>query len=432
MDLANQVETIKRLFETRQFPLANELLTDVITEQRHNYTFHFTQGVCLYEMGRFDEAAEAHQRALTLNFSHAKGWLKLGACHLVRQRWPEALACYERGVNLDPNDAELLIGFGTMVTILGDDAGAEKQYRKALKLNPKAWEAEVALGFVLLRSGKWTEGWARFEKRWRLPQFAALGPATRMWTGAPRQLAGKRVVVICEQGFGDTFQFARYLPLLVRAVGSENVTLMCPPALERILGTLVAPGVHIQVQNRDPMPEHDILTALMSLPHIFETTLRNVPPPARYGITARPTGARIGVCWHGGARVEEPLANADDQRRSVPLEVFQPIIDAAGGQAISLQQEDLLAWGCKDWVDTAEIIAGLDLVITVDTAIAHLAASLGIETWILCRAGGCWRWLSTGDTTVWYPSVRLFRQTVLSDWAPCVERVAAELRERLA
>jgi hypothetical protein len=202
--------------------------------------------------------------------------------------------------------------------------------------------------------------------------------------------------------------------------------ILCPAPLERLFKRSF-PDVEVIVQERDPMPEHDVLTALMSLPQVFGTTLGNCPPPARFLVEEKDVGARVGVCWHGGAREEEPIANADDKRRSIPVEVFQPIIDAAGDRVISLQQEHL---GTADWLETAEIVAGLDLVITVDTAMAHLAASLGVETWILLRSGGCWRWLTKGDKTVWYPSARLYRQEALSDWRPVVQRVVADLVAR--
>jgi hypothetical protein len=327
-------------------------------------------------------------------------------------------------VGLDAADPELKIGFGTMLSILDDDPAAEKQYREALKLDPKAWEAEVALGFVLLRQGKWTEGWMRFEKRWMLPQFNK-GPSIRMWAGAPHELDDKTVVVICEQGFGDSLQFSRYLPLVFAR--ARETYLVGPRELARLFRATF-PEITYLVQEEDPIPEYHILTALMSLPAVFDTTLKNVPPPSSYVVPMRNVGARVGVCWHGGARKEEPIAHADDNRRSISRELFDSIITACGPDTISLQQEDLRAWGCEDWYDTARIVAGLDLVITVDTAMAHLAASLGVETWILCRAGGCWRWLGKGTTTAWYPnSARLFRQRTLSDWRGAVAEIVKEL-----
>lgn len=417
------------LMAERRFSEAYEILLMQQGQRPGDFTVPFNLGMCAYETGRFPDAADHYRRSLVLNWSYAKTWMKLAACHLVQQNWAEALACYERASALAPKDAEVCIGLGTMLSVLEDNEGAIRSYRKTLQLNPKGWEAEVALGFVLLRSGQWTEGWKRFEKRHQLRQLkAASGSGVALWVGPPRALSGKRVLVVCEQGFGDSLQFCRYLALV--AGRAEICYLRCPPSLVHLFGSL--PDV-ILISDGSPLPDYDIVTALMSLPLIFGTTLNNVPPPARFNVASRRIpGARIGLCWHGGARHSEPLAHADDKRRSVPLETFQPVIEACGGQAVSLQEEDLRDWGVKDWQDTADIIAGLDLVVTVDTAIAHLAASLGVETWILCRAGGCWRWLSEGDRTVWYPSTKLYRQRELSNWHPTVQMVAADLEEWMA
>jgi tetratricopeptide (TPR) repeat protein len=416
------------LMKQRDFNGALDILGRAAVLRPLDYTVHYNAGLCLYEEGRFSEATDAYHRSLYRNAGYAKTWMKLGGSYLPQQMFPEALACQERAVGLDPEDAELRIALGTTVSLFGDDAGAAAQYRRSLELNQTAFEAEVALGFVLLRSGQWDEGWRRFEARWQIRPFGKPWDhqGKPFWTGKPEDMRGKCVMLGAEQGHGDTLQFLRYASLV--AEFADFVFLAVPHALERIAATLgfpvsVSPPMGMMIPVREP----DIVIPVMSLPYIFGTTPDNCPPPAQFDVPIREVPAKIGLCWHGDARPHDPIANADDRRRSIPWDQFAPIADVA--PVISLQKEDLEEWGCRDWVDTAAIVKGLDLVITVDTAMAHLAGSLGVETWLLARAGGCWRWLSRGDTTCWYPTMRIYRQPVLMDWGPVIARVVADLKD---
>ncbi len=236
-------------------------------------------------------------------------------------------------------------------------------------------------------------------------------------------LTGKTVIVAHEQGYGDTIHFCRYVPL-VKALGCD-VWLQTEPALERLMQSF---GVPVIVRGRDALPVVDIDTTLMALPETFGTRPDDAPPPARFMVVEpKESGAKVGLCWHGGARHDDPPAHIDDLRRSIPWDQFLPIAEVV--PCISLQQEDL---DCEDWLDTARVIAGLDLVITVDTAVAHLAGSLGVETLCLLRAGGCFRWLSKGEQTVWYPKMKLYRQPVLAEWAPVIAQIVADLKARYA
>ena len=413
----------------RDFAGALATLDALLPLRPFDHFLHYNRGLVLYELGRFAEAAAAQRSGLKFNFQFAKGWMKLGACHLLSENWAEALACYERAVALEPEDAELHIGMGTMLSLLDADEDAVASYRRALALNPAAPEAEIGLGFALLKCGRWVEGWERFERRWELRPFGAPWDyrPVKPWRGVADDLFARRVVLRAEQGFGDTLHFIRYAELVGRAGGA--VIVNAPLSLHRLIA-----GMGLQVfQGECPWSGRLIDLPLMSLPRVFGTTLESVPPPADFRVKPRRIdGARVGVCWSGGARPEDPPAHADDKRRSIPVEQFRPIIDACGGQAISLLQYDLKPWGAADWLDTAEIVAGLELVVTVDTAIAHLAGSLGVETWVLLRAAGCWRWLgpNAGDRTPWYPTMRLYRQPVLGEWGPVIERVVADLSQR--
>jgi hypothetical protein len=244
------------------------------------------------------------------------------------------------------------------------------------------------------------------------------------------------VLLRSEQGYGDSIHFARYVEPLSRIAGS--IVLETQAELARLFSCLpaeilVAPKMEHQVRALDGI-EFDEQTSLMSLPLLFGTTPENVPEPVNLLTGRRDMGSRAGICWAGGPRHEDPQAHAVDVRRSMSEQQIQPITMALNdiyGPIVALQQDILAGDGVRDWRDTADIIAGLDLVITVDTAVAHLAASLGIETWMLSRRDACWRWGLHGESTSWYPTMRIFRQPRLLDWDSVIRRVVEELRGRM-
>lgn len=388
-------------------------------------------GMCLFELGHYEMAREYYRAGLLRNTHVAKLWMKLGACNVMLQDWMEALACYERGVALDENDGECHRGLATAFSVLGHDAAALHHYRVARDLNGgDDPDSESGEAFTLLRMGHWVEGWPHFEARWRI---GARAPEKQDYRGRPRftgtlnDLRGKRVLLRVEQGYGDTIQFSRYIPM-VAEVASEVHFEVAPPLTRLFAGVA---GITSLFERDGPAPEFDEQTSLMSLPLLFRTTQEACPAPTDFRMSrVAAGGARIGVCWAGGPRPGDPLASAIDRRRSIPQEQFQPIVDAAkaaGAECFSLQLEHLGAG--TDWLDTAIVVAGYDLVIAVDTAVAHLAASLGVPTWMLSRYDACWRWRMTGDTTVWYPTMKLYRQKRLCEWSPVIDRVAADLRE---
>jgi tetratricopeptide (TPR) repeat protein len=403
---------------------------------------HRSRGLALYELGRFTEARAAYEKALKINPSDALTWMKLAAAYSGEKHFPTALACHERSVALEPDNPELIQAYGSCLSHWGDYPQAEAQFRRALSLRYD-YQTEAALGATLLMEGKWAEGWRRFEARWGLIQFGTTWNhrGADLWAGTLEDMRGKRVLVRAEQGHGDTIQCARYIPLLARMAAS--VSLDVAPSLARLLEGLGA-AVLVRgksappmrslggiVQMREPPAGFDVQVTMMTLPRLFETHPGNCPPPASFRVLPRTLrGPRVGICWHGGARPHDPVADMDDRRRSIPWEDFAPITEVV--PCVSLQEEDLypnpkLYPG--DWYETAQTIFGLDLVITVDTGLAHLAASLGVETWILLRRGGCWRWLSFGERTCWYPDARLYRQPVLDEWGVVISQVCADLRK---
>lgn len=364
------------------------------------------RGMILESMGRYAEALRDIERALQIKPDFADAINNRGIAHSREGRFEEALACYERSLQIAPEQPQT-------------------QYNRAM--------ARLALG-------DWKRGFSEFECRWKLfpheaVRFKRLAP---VWS-AQCDIAGKTLLLHHEQGYGDTLQFARYAPL-VKSLGAR-VILAVPKALRALMTTLT--GQPEIVSEGEPVPRHDYCCSLMSLPMIFGTTPENVPASIPYlranaeatqGWKERLRTAsrlRIGLVWSG--RRYPPI----NFPRDIALEVLSPLL-SVGADFVSLQQEltdrerALLAAhpnvSCqgeqlRDFADTAALIQNLDLMITVDTAVAHLAGALGKPVWLMNRFASCWRWLQRRPDTPWYPNVRLFRQPALADWASVVHAV---------
>ena len=264
------------------------------------------------------------------------------------------------------------------------------------------------------------------------------------WQGEP--LEGRPILLYAEEGFGDTLQFARYVPLVAERGG--RVILDVQPGLRRLLRNL--PGVaHCMAQAGEAMPAFAVHASLMSLPYLFRTTLDSIPPPVLSpewpGLVLQPASKegplRVGLVWAGNPKHQR------DSVRSIPLEQWRPLASIEGVSFTSLQKGpgelqieehgacfDFIGDSSriKDFVDTAAVIVDLDLVITVDSAVAHLAGTMGKPVWILLDNTRDWRWGLESNKTPWYPSARLFRQTVPTDWRGVIEEVAAALAEQSA
>lgn len=299
---------------------------------------------------------------------------------------------------------DLLIALDNLAQILSREgrlAELADMHRRAIALQPSD-ERHYALAITELYRGRYAEAWSHFERR---PTKRAGAPRTTVpeWLGEP--LAGKRILVWQEQGLGDQIQMARFVPLLA----AEAVTFACLPPLTRLLGQLCPTVSRLgEIRGR-----FDYWISSMSLPGRFGATLEALPPPAP--LKAAPRGAGgLGVCWKAGE-----VTNAG---RSLPADQAQRLLALPG--ALSLHPEDT---GAADFQDTAEIVAGLDTVVTVDTAVAHLAGSLGKPTFVLLPHQSDWRWLVGRGDSPWYGSVRLLRQPRPGDWAALIDQATAAL-----
>ena len=371
-------------------------------------------------------ALQAFRLAPTADNAVRLSCVLIGAGHL-----DAALEVADAGLQADPACSEAMVNRAIALESLGRMVEAEAVARDAVAAAPADPAMRHHLGTTLLAAGTLTvEAWDLYEARLKLPGIRAL-PPSRHWNGGP--LDGRTLLIHAEQGLGDTLQFVRYLPLAAARGG--RVVLAVQPALVRLLqGT---PGAAEVVPAGAALPAFDVFVPLLSLPRLFGTTLESVPPPLPYGVPLAPGrigglragGLRIGLVWAGGG------VFADDRHRSMPATAMDGLAGVPGVQFVSLQlgaaalpagAEDGMA-GVQDFADTAARVAGLDLVIAVDTAVAHLAATMGIPVWLLSRHRGCWRWGQERADSPWYPGLRLFRQSRPGDWDGVVQEVRAAL-----
>jgi Flp pilus assembly protein TadD len=407
-------------------------------------------GMLHYAAGRTAEAENAFRAALRLNPGHANATLNLGSVRQLGNHVAEAEGLFRRALALgvDPAMGNSNLALALMEQVR--NAEAERCCRAALALRPDYPEARANLALALLATGQWEEGWRHYEARWDVEAMSSPRPGLQQprWTGQP--LNGETVLLYAEQGYGDTLQFCRYAPLVAAAGG--QVILLVPRALRRLMTGLH--GVAAVLSEDDAtLPPFDYHCPLLSLPLAFGTTVDTVPAPTAY-LSADPApwrdflrglpGLKVGIAWAGRSRTEQPHAVAIDKRRSMRLAQMAPLLAVPGCSFVSLQLGPAAAQvatvpegACLydvshrlgNWADTAGLLAGLDLVIAVDTAIAHLAGALGRPVWMLNRFDSCWRWLLDREDAVWYPTMRLFRQARPGDWAGVIQRVTAALAE---
>jgi len=414
-------------YRARDFAGARQVLESMIEVDPGDLIAHDNCARACLEMGDYAAAIPHFMELVKDGRPDVQAWVKLGAAALADQQHDLASMALGTAMDLAPDDPVVLHTYASLfATLLLDDA-AIALYKRAYKLRPGYTDPMVGHAFCLLRQGKYRRGWELFEKRWDLTNGTREYHGISEWKG---ERCGM-VVLRSEQGFGDTLQFLRYIPLVAeRAV---EVFVDCHRLMRRIVERI--PGVTGVVDTGTTPPAADYQTGLMSLPHIFGTTLENIPPPVRFYVPGAIVQGlpRIGLCWAGGSRPNEPAAHAIDKRRSITFESLAPIMAVPGVEWVSLQREDNRLPGpidhAADFYDTARLIQSLDAVVTVDTAVCHLAASMGIPTLLLNRFDTCWRWLLEREDSPWYLSLRIFRQRALGEWGLVIERVAAAVRE---
>jgi Flp pilus assembly protein TadD len=411
-------------------------------------------GGVLRELGRDAEAIEGYDHALALRQDLAEAHCGRGTALANLRRLDEAIQSYDRALKLRPDFAEAHCGRGIAFAELDRIDEALDGFAQAQSLRPDYAEAHVNEATHRLLLGDFERGFEKYEWRWQTARFKTnkRSFAQALWRGSG-DIAGKTILLYGEQGFGDTIQFARYVPL-VAALGAR-IVLEVPGPLQALTASL--PGKPQIVAAGDPLPDFDVQCPLLSLPLAFRTRVDTIPcdipylsaPVAkaaawreRLGAHAKP---RIGMVWAGNPRKDQPHIHRLDHERSLVLDQMAPLFDVNACSFYSLQKGDDAQkqlregpWrdhvvdfthGLHDFSDTAALIENLDLVISVDTSLLHLAGALGKPVWLMNRYNTCWRWLRERDDSPWYPSLRQFRQDATRDWGPVIGRIAAALRD---
>jgi tetratricopeptide (TPR) repeat protein len=408
---------------------------------------HFNLGNALRNAGRGEEALASYARALALKPEYVEAWNNRANVLRELNRPEEALPDYERALALKPDYVDAVLNRGIVLNALNRHEEALACFARVLALQPDHAEAHYCVSLHRLLAGDFERGWQEYEWRWRVHDAGTLARhAQPLWLGR-EDLSGKTILLPAEQGYGDTLQFCRYAALV--AGRGARVILEVQPPLKSLLARLAGPA-QVLAQG-DTLPPFDFHCPLMSLPLAFHTTLETIPAAAPY-LTADPVRAdawrarlgsapalRVGLAWSGRP------THRNDTNRSIPLVELAPLLES-GASFVSLQkelracdQETLAAFPAlrhygdllQDYADTAALIDCLDLVITVDTSVAHLAGALGKPVWILLPFDPDWRWLLGREDSPWYPTARLFRQARLRDWGSVILRVRDALRRQL-
>ena len=406
------------------------------------------KGATLKELERYEEAIAFAEQALSINPNLAEAWTNKGVALKALKRFDEAIAHYDKALSLKPDYHEAWTNKGVTLHELKRYDEAIAHYDTALSLKPEYHDASWNKSLCLLLQGDFENGLQLYESRWTSEKVSEIvgkrffdGPA---WLGA-ESLQDKTILLYGEQGLGDFIQFCRYVKL-VADLGA-NVILEVPEALAGLMKGL--DGISQLVIKGEALPFFDYQCPLLSLPLVFKTNLDTIPNPSRYinlnnypnkimewkaglGSKLKP---RVGLVWSGNPH------HKNDHNRSILLRDILPFLPNQF-EYVSLQKEvrevDKLtldsnphilnfAGHLNDFLDTAALIDNLDLVISVDTSVAHLSAALGKETWVLLSHVTDWRWLLDREDSPWYPSMKLYRQTSIGNWNSVLDRVKSDL-----
>jgi len=407
---------------------------------------HTNLGNALQKLGRTKDALLCYQNALTLQPDFADAHFNLGNVLAALGEMAAAITCFETAARLNPRNADAHFNMGNALGRLGRLAESAACLRRAIACRPDFSAAHNNLAMALLAQGELAAGWQEYEWRWHVPSMrdSRRDFAQPQWRGEPA--AGKTLLIHAEQGFGDTLQFCRYATLA--AARGLRVILEVQEPLARLLRGLL--GVEEVLAQGAPLPPFDLHCPMVSMPLALGTTLETIPSAQRY-LQADPAqaeawarrlasgdGMRIGLAWAGNPRAHSAELAAIDRRRSLDPALLAPLFNVKGTKFFSLQKGGPAAPAefpltdvmgeMTDFADTAALIETLDLVISVDTSVVHLAAALGKPVWVLERFDSCWRWLNGRRDSPWYPSVRLYRQALAGEWGPVIAEVAQDLR----
>ena len=406
----------------------------------------FALGNILKKAGHYQRAAEAYTAVLAVKPDAFKALIKLGNTYKQQGRLEQAVACFRQALQVKPKSAEAHYSLGNVLKMQGDLEQAAECFTQALQEEPQLKAARWNRALVWLQLGRYEQAWPDYELGFDFGERFCPRSTKPRWDG--ESLPAGTVLVVAEQGCGDVIQFLRFLPLVKQRAG--RVVFACQPELKELIAGCDGIDELLVLDDVAQFTDHDAHIPLLSLPGVFATALASIPrrvpymQPLRDKVRewqSRFKGGEyfnIGVVWSGNTRFK------GNMERSCVAEDFATLTDISGVRLFSLQvgpralqsqgepRQALplidLAPELHSFSDTAAVIANLDLVITVDTAVAHLAGAMGRPVWTLLQFVPDWRWGTTGETTPWYPGMRLFRQPQRGDWSDVFADVHDELQ----
>ncbi|MCA9014364.1 MAG: tetratricopeptide repeat protein [Planctomycetaceae bacterium] len=434
---------------TGELARAEKIYRELLEQAPADFNLSMKLAYVLVLQRQYDEAIRLYESMLETHPEHYQILVSLSYAHESRGNIEAAIQAAERAIQAAPVQPEGYNNLGNALKLKHDLTGACENFMRALSLRPQFPMAEFNLATTYMLAGDLAAGWQGYERR------AEIGPAPRVVLTGPRwqgeSLAGKTIFLWCEQGFGDTLLFIRFVIELKRQ-GAARVLLLCQTELAELLRSI--PEIDQILVAGDAIPEYDYQSALLSVPLYLKTSVETIPvevpflvPPAQRqqywrDFLAEYAGKKVGLNWSGNLNFPK------NEFRSIPLRDFLPLSEVSGIQLVSLQQVNGLeqiapletSWNLLqpgadfktetgDFVEVAALIQSLDLVITSDTAVAHLAGCLGVPVWILVSQLPEWRWFLHRTDSPWYPTARLFRQKNLGDWEPVMAEVKAALEQ---
>ena len=410
---------------------------------------YLNRGLLYSRVNRFEEALDNYCSALRINPEMALAYTNMGIVQRKLNDAGAAIASHDKAISLRPDYAEAYINKGVACLDLHDFEAAISCYEQAIRFLPSSPDAHWNLSIALLVSGQWQRGWPLYEWRWK-KSGVSLNPLINghpQWNGA-KDIKDKTIFLHCEQGLGDTIHFYRYVTAVADLAG--KVLLEVQPALVDLLSLLDA-RVSVFAKGAE-VPAFDLHCPLLSLPLAFSTTLDSVPCRTRYlsvdehkvqqwlnsfGIKTKP---RVGLVWSGSS------THSNDYNRSIPLSALLPLLPEQFDyfclqKELRLEDAEILAKQSRiqflgdllhDFTDTAALCESMDLVISVDTSVAHVSGALGKSTWLLLPFNPDWRWLLTGTDCIWYDAVTLYRQPKPGDWVTILNKISRDLADYAA
>jgi Flp pilus assembly protein TadD len=406
---------------------------------------HNSRGMALRRAGDCVAAVGAYGQAIALRPDYQTAHINLGVAWEHLHDYEQAADCARRALSVGPPTADIHRNLGIALQKAGRLDDAIAAFRTAVAADPASISAHVALGIALLLAGRFEDGWAHYDWHRRTPGYRNFHAMPgQPWHGEP--CAGHSLLVFAEQGFGDTVQFARSVPALLR-YQPKRVVFAVQPELQPLLAASF-PDITVVARGTAALPACDLTVPLLSLPRLESTRLDSIPTGAPAYLTVPPehhsrwrrrvaeagAGFRLGLVWGGNPQ------NPNDANRSLPLALLAPLLSALPGMrlfslqpgggtefAAALPQGRDLSGDFTDFADTAAAIGEMDLCLSVDTACAHLAGALGRPVWVMLPFAPDWRWLADREDSPWYPSMRLLRQSRPADWTAVLDRLRHDL-----